>query len=593
MSKIQKLPEGLVNQIAAGEVIERPSSVLKELIENALDAQASTIRINLKKGGKKQIRVEDNGIGIPFEDLPLALESHTTSKISSQEQLKKIDTLGFRGEALASIAAVSDLTIISRPEEADLAGKIHSRGGETGKPEEISAPAGTTVDVKNLFYHTPARKKFLKNVGTEFGRCSDVITSFALAHPDIRFEVEHNGNRVFTLPECDTPRERIERFWSSNISDSLISFSLDESFVSARGYISPPSLYRTNTKLLRFFLNGRQIDDRTLFTAVKNAYEGILPPKKYPVVFLFLQLPPQEVDVNVHPTKKEVRFRRKWKLRSLLEEHIREIVLQNKQTPTIKGGLKEEDTLSSTEEHEENQETNQRVRKAIEDFFSDRDESTFKQEQPSPSHQTSSSSRDTRSNILTRQRTTRALQIHDSYILQEVEDGLLLIDQHALHERIQYHKLHHRIQKQGIARQNLLTPAVVDISPSLEKTLEEIQPSLKQIGFEIESFGRNSVALRSLPAILEGKDPSHLLTETLEDLENNIGADRSHGEVDQILRLMACHSAVKAGDSLQQEEIQHLLEQKQKLDTSHACVHGRPTTLKLSLEELEKRFHRK
>lgn len=588
MGTIEELPSVLVNQIAAGEVIERPSSVVKELIENALDADAEEVNVELKKGGKKYIRVEDDGTGIRFDDLELALKSHATSKIKKQEELQEIHTLGFRGEALASIASVSDLTLISRPEDADTAGKIRAKGGEIMDPEPMSAPPGTSVVVKNLFYHTPARKKFLKNVGTEFGRCTDVITSFALAHPSVRFEVDHNGNRVFTLPATDTPRDRIERFWSSNIADSLIEYTVDDELVTARGYISPPSLYRSNTKLMRFFFNGREIENRTLFTAVKNAYQGILPPKKYPVLFLFLRVPPKTVDVNVHPTKKEVRFRKKWKLRSLLEETLRETVLEQKSTPTIKGSLEEEQTGASNGIGEnDSSATDERVKKAIDDFFRGR-ESTGDEGKTDPTEQTRRTT-----SVLPRERISKALQIHDSYIVQEVEDGIVLIDQHALHERIQYHKLHERLKNQNIPRQNLLTPAVVEVSSVLSETLEDVQQSLKQLGFEVESFGRNSVAVRSIPALLDGKAPGDLLTETLEDLQENVGENESHGEVDQILRLIACHSAIKAGDSLQPEEIENLLEQKQRIQTDHACVHGRPTTLKLTLEELEKRFHRK
>jgi len=588
MSDIRKLPKQLINQIAAGEVIERPASVVKELVENALDADASRIRVELEDGGKKRIQVTDDGAGIARDDLPLALTSHATSKITEPEQLRSIDTLGFRGEALASIASIADVTITSRPADREEGHRIHARGGDLDEADDASSPEGTRVDVKNLFFCTPARRKFLKNVGTELAHCTDTLTEFALAYPEVRFELEHDEKRIFTFPPTNTTLDRIRRLYSTDLAEQLI--PLDETLDAgtASGYLSPPSLYRTNAKRIYFYLNGRSIESRDLYHAVMDAYEGLIPSKKKPVVFLFLDLDPGEVDVNVHPTKREVRFHRRFKLKDTLKERIRETVLEQTDAASAAGGLRETGVAPPSDDPSDDQKDDD-VRRAIEDFFAERTE-----EKNGGDTGGIDAFRDDRSESTVSFHSSRKgfLQIHDMFVLEEVEDGVLVIDQHALHERVLYHDMHKRMKDQNIPRQRLLSPAVLEVSSVQKEEIMDMKPALKQIGLEVDDFGRGAVAVRSVPAPLSDRDPSQILSSTIEDVEEGVGAEGSHNQVDRLLRLLACHSAVKAGDPLEEEEIEELLRQRDQISSSHSCVHGRPTSLKLSVDELERRFER-
>jgi DNA mismatch repair protein MutL len=590
MSDIQELPDHLVNQIAAGEVIERPASAVKELVENALDARAERIQLELEEGGKKRIRITDDGEGIDREDLPLALKSHATSKIDRPEHLRSIDTLGFRGEALASIASVSDMTITSRPPDQESAYQIQAKAGDVQPVEETSAPEGTRVDVRNLFYCTPARRKFLKNVGTELAHCTDRLTEFAIAYPYVRFELEHDDERLFTFPPADSALDRIRRLYSSQLADQLIAVDEEIEMGRVRGYISPPSLHRPNAKRIYFYLNGRSIESRDVYHAVLDAYEGLIPSKKKPVVFLFLELDPSEVDVNVHPTKKEVRFHRRFKLKDRLEELLREQVLEVSSAASAAGGLRETDKTPADVDGSAGKEDD--VRQAIEDFFADR--SSPGDDAGDLNRQQFDAFRSGQADTISFKTSHRGfLQVHDMFILEEVEEGILVIDQHALHERVIYHEMHQRVQDQNIPRQRLLSPSVVEVSNVQKKAVEELQPVLKQLGLEVDDFGRGSVAVRSIPAPLSGRDPADILTSTIEDVEEGVGEDGSHSQVDHLLRLLSCHSAIKAGDAMEDEEIEELLRKREEVDTSHSCVHGRPTSLQLTIDELERRFLRK
>ncbi len=582
MSRIQKLPKQLINQIAAGEVIERPASVVKELVENALDAEASKISVRLEEGGKKRIQVTDDGNGIDKEDLPLALKSHATSKIKEPEHLRSISTLGFRGEALASIASISEMTITSRPHNQESGHRIEARGGDVEDVEEASSPAGTRVDVRNLFFCTPARRKFLKNVGTELARC----TEFAIAYPQVRFELNHEGERVFTFPPADETLDRIRRLYSTDLANQLISFSEELEMGRAHGYLSPPSLYRPNAKRIYFYLNGRSIESRDLYHAVMDAYEGLIPSGKKPVVFLFLDLDPEEVDVNVHPSKREVRFHRRFKLKDALKEHIRGNVVEDAGTGSAAGGLKETNLQPGSDDTSNKEDD---VRRAIENFFSERSPDTDEQREKFDAFRTDPD----RKHSSFHTSNHGFLQIHDMFVLEEVEDGVLVIDQHALHERVLYQDMHERVKNQNIPHQRLLSPAVVEVSNLQKEKLMNLEPALKQLGLDVDDFGRGAVAVRSVPAPLSDRDPAQILSSTIEDVEEGVAESGSHNQVDRLLRLLACHSAVKAGDPLEEEEIEELLRRRDQVDTAHSCVHGRPTSLKLTVEELEKRFQRK
>lgn len=472
-----------------------------------------------------------------------------------------------------------------------MARQIRVRGGEAEDLEETSAPPGTRVDVRNLFFCTPARRKFMKNTGTELGHCTDRATEFAISHPSIRFEVEHEGERMFTLPPVDTPRDRIGRFFGSDLAEKLVSFREETHFGTFHGYMGPPSLYRPNANRLYFFLNGRAIDSRDLYQSVLEAYSGMIPGRKKPVLFLFCDLDPDEVDVNVHPAKQEVRFRRRWKLRNTLTDRLRDRLESLKEPVTATGDLTETDLAPGRGPSTDAEEQQEDIRNAIESFFEDEDSDPTRTRNGSGSRGNDSPGVPTSSGYRTTDR--GFLQVHDMFLVEEVEEGLLVIDQHALHERIIFHDLHHRLEKDRIPRQKLLSPAVVDVTQVEKQVIDEKQPVLQQVGLEVEPFGRGTVAVRSMPAMLDNTRPDQLLLSTIEDLREGVGETESRNRVDRLLRLISCHSAVKAGDPLQEEEIEELLIRRKEVDTAHACVHGRPTSLKLSVEDLEKRFERK
>ena len=609
MSRIKVLPETVVTKIAAGEVIERPASVLKELVENAIDAGATQIEIQLEEGGKKLIKVSDNGVGMDADDLKIAFLSHATSKLRSDDDLFSIDTLGFRGEALPSIGSISQTRIISRTKDALIGSEIQIEGGQLGKIKEKGAPEGTQIDVQNLFYNTPVRRKFLKSTQTEMAHISEMVTRFALSYPNIHFTTLHNGKTALIFPTAKNLKERINTIFGKEISENLLEINLKEPDISIYGYILPPTHNRPNTKMQFIFLNGRYIRDNIIFHAINAAYRNLLMSRRSPIIFLNLQIDSREVDVNVHPTKIEVRFKNTGLIHDQLYATIRSALMKTEShtsfqatsqdnrsnvesstaaANTFVGGveaqLRQDKEVSSDDRKES-------VMKSMSDFFS-----------ASPDKETPYRKDEHKQDVLPssenkplfkqESKLTSHIQIHNSYIIEETAEGLNIIDQHALHEVVLYHEIWEHIKSSRLAIQKLLIPALIELAPRDFVTIMSLREKFATLGLEIEEFGKSTIAIRTHPQILKNLDFHSLIQSVLEEIDS----DDVKGETDNILikivQVMACKGAVKAGQRLAPQEIQSLLEQRKDNIVTSFCPHGRPTALEFKISELEKQFKR-
>ncbi len=606
MSNIKVLPQTVVTKIAAGEVIERPASVLKELIENSIDADATHIEVQLEDGGKKLLRVSDNGLGMDRDDVEIAFLSHATSKLRSDEDLFSINTLGFRGEALPSIGAISQTRIISRTRDTLIGSEIKIEGGKLDNIKEKGAPEGTQIDVHNLFYNTPVRRKFLKSIQTEMAHISEMVTRFALAYPNIHFNVTHNGKKTLTFPTAKDLKERITTIYGNEIGKNLITINLKEPDISIYGYILPPTHNRPNTKMQFIFLNGRYIRDNIIFHAINSAYQNLLMTKRSPIVFLNLQIDSRDVDVNVHPTKIEVRFKNAGLIHDQLYSAIHSALMQTEfHSPLQIAGRHNQASIetssgtatgrsvpeSSTGVPHGLNEKKESVMKSMSDFFSrsmDKETPCRKDEHKQKHLQSSEDE-----GLFKREsRLASYIQIHNSYIVEETADGLNIIDQHALHEIILFHEIWNHIKSSKLAIQKLLIPELIELTPSDFVTIVNLKNEFYTLGLEIEEFGKSTVAIRTHPQILKNLDFHGLIQSVLEEIES----DEIKGETNVILRkiakIMACKGAVKAGQRLAPQEIQSLLERRKVEIVTDFCPHGRPTTLEFKMSELEKQFKR-
>ncbi|MGR3310502.1 MAG: DNA mismatch repair endonuclease MutL [Candidatus Brocadiales bacterium] len=577
MSKIRILPQSVTNQIAAGEVIERPASVAKELIENAIDANASRIDLYLEDGGKKLIKVIDNGIGMLPEDLSLAFLSHATSKIKKAEDLFDVVTMGFRGEALPSIGAVSQSRIISRPHDTTAGAEIEIEGGVLGTLKESGASPGTQVEVRNLFFNTPVRRKFLKTTPTEMAYISENLTRLSLAFPTIHFTLTHNNRKVFNLPPASDIKERIHTFFGKEIGEHLIPIKRREPNIEASGYILPPAYDRPNTKMQFAFVNGRYIRSNVIYRATTEAYHGLLTNRRCPIVFMFLQIDPHEVDVNVHPTKIEVRFKNANQVHGTVLSALREALRKGKITTPIRMSVKSETGDGRRETKEDGRLTSHVSRLPSSEFRV----------------QSSEMRNNSEIRILQSAIHKHVLQLHASYIVEETPEGLNIIDQHALHEIILYHEIKKRITQSKLVSQQLLIPELIELSPKDFFTMLNLKEGLEKLGMAIEEFGQNTVIIRTLPQVLKDLN----CKEFTHDLLNEIGENETGGDTnvvfEKLIKIMACKGAVKAGQKLAVEEIESLLRRRKDFSITSNCPHGRPTTLSFSIRELESLFKRR
>lgn len=604
---IQKLPSHLINQIAAGEVVERPSSVLKELAENALDAQATQIVIDVEQGGLKRIRIRDNGHGIAKAELLLALSRHATSKIANLDDLEHVRSLGFRGEALPSIASVSRLTLISRSKDAEQAWKIEGNGHEEfDEPEPISHPSGTTIDVCDLFFNTPARRKFLKTERTEYKHLEDVVKKIALSRFETAIELRHNQKTTLALRPA-TNREladkRVAQITGSAFMEQSLYLDYEAAGMRLWGWIGLPTFSRSQADLQYFYVNGRIIKDKVVTHAVRQSYSDVLYHGRHPAYVLFLELDPQNVDVNAHPTKHEVRFREARLVHDFLFRTLHQGLadIRPDPDPAMQPSDQAPELPHETSLGQKTSYTYQQGRLGIpvnEQLNTYRRLADRAPTAPSVNSFPSSATSATSSPGISEEDTDipplgyALAQLHGIYILAENANGLVLVDMHAAHERITYEALKKSHTEDAIRSQPLLVPLAVNVSRKEADFAEEHAETFNQLGFEVGRLEAEKIVIRSTPTLLRGADIESLVRDVLSDLIAQGSSERIHEMINEILSTMACHNSVRANHKLTVHEMNALLRDMERTERSGQCNHGRPTWTQMSIDQLDKLFMR-
>jgi DNA mismatch repair protein MutL len=621
--KIRKLEPHLINQIAAGEVIERPASAVKELVENALDAEATTITVQLRDGGRSLIAVTDNGIGMDVGDLELAVERHATSKLPSSD-LFNIQTLGFRGEALPSIGSVSRLHLTSRRKGTEEAWLLKVEGGEKKPPIPISHPHGTHIEVKDLFYATPARLKFLKTPSTELSHTVEILNRLAMGHHSVGFKLVADERVVFNYKACDTLQMRLSQAIGTEFSQNALTLEMSRGDIHLKGFISLPTLNRSNGTHQYLFVNGRPVKDKLLQGAVRAAYQDFLASDRYPLLALFVDLPNEEVDVNVHPAKTEVRFRDSGLIRGTMVSALKQTLAgaSHKTATTISAqalrALRPEPmhqpSLAAYRSRGTDHQSSSHFSSPMNQYHpldSLHEAPSLELNDPPylPPHchaefdSASMRSRvkpgmdsDVKNDTLETPMDVPPLgyakaQVHGTYIIAQGVEGIVIVDQHAAHERLVYEKL--KAEMGHIARQPLLIPEVVELDEGALHRLKEVQQELKDFGLVIESFGEKAMLVREIPALLGEINLQGLLQDLGDEIEE-LGSPLSLKErLAEILATSACHNSVRAGRKLSLEEMNALLRQMEQTAHSGQCNHGRPTYVELKRADMEKLFGRR
>ncbi len=579
---IRLLSDEVASQIAAGEVVERPASVVKELLENSLDAGAKNIFISIDEAGKKLIEVADDGFGIAADELILAASRHATSKLVRSDDLFQILTLGFRGEALASIGSVSHMSMTSRVESSQEGARIKVEGGIASKVEKVGAPVGTTVRVENLFYNVPARLKFLKTDVTERRAIDALVTRYALAYPNVRFKVTDGKQVTLQTAGDGDQRAILASLYGVDVAKQMLEVMANEDGIKISGFISPTSLTRSNRREITFFINGRWVQETSLNSALLQAYHTLLMVGRYPLTALFIEMPAEDVDVNVHPTKAEVRFRSQDKIFSFVQRSVRKALLAYTPVPTVSPQLWGSRFTPSNNE----------PREIGIDWSIAHDDQTI-DDRPQTVENRPSSTVNGQESLSTNIPLLRLIgQIGATYIIAEGPDGLYLIDQHAAHERVLFEKLMAQREHKNIPSQSLLSPEVVTLPPQSAKILTEQLSALNQFGFEVEEFGTNTFQIRAMPILFSGGDPASALKSLVEDFEED--ESPLQNEIESKIAGRVCKRlAVKGGQVLTTEEQKSLLNDLEVCQNPRTCPHGRPTMIHLSVDMLEKQFGRK
>ncbi len=664
MNKIKILPDNLANQIAAGEVVERPASVIKELVENSLDANAKRIKVEIELGGRRLMRVTDDGEGMVRDDSILAFERHATSKIAELEDLAKIETLGFRGEALASIASVAKVELVTKYADDSVASRVFVEGGKLVDVKETGRPTGTTITVRDLFFNTPARRKFMRSQATENFHITNNVTHYALANPKIAFTLTSNGREIFRIASAKTLRERAYQLFGNEMIESLLPVKGGREFVAnVSGFISAPRTRRTTRDSQYFFINGRYVKDKIVAGGLLEGFRSVLPHGVYPVAFLFLEIPFEEIDVNVHPAKTEVRFRRAEAVKDVISEAIRESlqnagILKERETEpaestanvgsiskaasaTSQGDGSSSETPQMKMENPGENETGQNkmdfsILATSNDFESlardrsQKDMSPSDQEEIPVGLNTSSNLNDRSGdsdkaaktfltdNILSAFEETalppvdsayaipKAIevdeisaskiqplaQLHESFIIAVDDEGLLLIDQHVAHERILFDKFRQKEITRNIESQNLLVPETIDLSPAQTAAFEEVREELELAGFGLMKLSGRTIAIKSVPTDLPANEAKNLFSEILETIEKDKKGNAKSTLRDDIAASMACKAAVKINMKLSPEKMRWMIDKLLTTSSPTTCPHGRPVILRLSMKDIERKFHR-
>jgi DNA mismatch repair protein MutL len=661
MGRIHVLSESVANKIAAGEVVERPASVVKELLENSLDAGSTRIKIQVEAGGKKLIQIADNGCGMVRDDALLAFERHATSKIKNAEDLLSVATLGFRGEALPTIASVSRLHLETRAPDEDSGTVIEINGGKIFKVEEAGLPAGTSITVRDLFFNTPARKKFLKAESTELSHIASLVTHYALAHPDKHFELHSATNAILVAPPVAGSSERVYQVFGKDILDQLIPVAamqplervglpqpppwrrndgedqarVEPGEMRMHGFISKPEIQKLNRTSIYIFVNGRLIRDRLVQHALTEAYRNILPPTVYPVVLLFLELPSGEVDVNVHPSKTEVRFRQQSVMHDFVRDSVRAALMKARPVPQFMTEITAHPTASPS--------LTPGYRSGSVDSAGWRTLSTaaapqaFTLQAPAPApiterfhfgvdgiavegnaalslvrapqivpeviendscapplpEESETAYEFANNDLAPSLASLKPLgQIRESFILAVNHEGLWIVDQHVAHERVLFEQILKQRAAKKVESQRLLMPLVLELMPAQQAVFAEISEELNQNGFEAEPFGARSIAIKVAPAGVEAAQIEHMLHELLDQFSREEQALNMEKVRARIAASIACHAAVKVNMPLQQNKMEWLLAELAKTECPMSCPHGRPVVLRYSMKDIQKAFKR-
>lgn len=579
---IRVLSEEVASKIAAGEVVERPASVVKELVENSIDARAREIKVEVRQGGRRLMRVIDDGMGIPADEVELAFARHSTSKIANVDDLSSIRTLGFRGEALASIAAVSQLTIATRAAEEDVGTLLRLEGGKVAQRQKRGCPQGTVVTVENLFYNVPARLKFLRSETTERKHIDSLVYCYGMAYPHLRFSLLNDGRLTFQSLGTGELYDVLIKVYGLEVAQQMLEVRSSEAddlkpgtsnleLVDTYGYISPPSLHRANRNYLTFFVNGRWVQDRMLSYAVSEAYHTLLPTGRHPIVVLCMELDPSQVDINVHPTKSEIRFLDSNAVFAAVQKAVRRTLVDQAPVPGMMGRPLQW-SATEIERRRKLVEVGTQTQLALEAQRTAGIEAPSAFEFPEPA----------------KLPPLRVLgQVAQTYIIAEGPEGLYLIDQHAAHERVLYERLMAERAKMAVTSQALLEPLTMELT---NVAGEESLKFLNQLGFDIEPFGGETVLVRAVPVMLAKGDIAQAIVEIVDGLTE--GGTVEAGE-EQALISLICHSAVRAGQTLSSEEMRDLIRQLEQTAMPRTCPHGRPTMIHLSAEQLAREFGRR
>ncbi len=616
---IRQLSPETINRIAAGEVIERPASVVKELLENAVDAGSPRIDVEVEQGGAELIRVVDNGGGILADDLPLAFASHATSKLANADDLFQVGTLGFRGEALASVGGIAQVTLQSRPPALAEGAEITCQGGELSAVRAWNGAPGTRVEVRHLFFNTPVRRKFLRTAGTEMGHICETFTRLALARPDLHLTLRHNGKDVYEVPASAQLGQRIGLFCGAEVGDRLYPLEARHGPIRLHGFVADPSCARGNAKMQYLFLNGRPIRDRSLGHAVQEAYRGLLLTGRYAVAFLFLDMPPELVDVNVHPTKAEVRFRDAQTLFTLVHSTVR----QRLSAENLTARLQATSTLAHPQLPQSSEAPSwfrPRLSEESSTLFAEAGLPAW-QLQPRPplaaagqagslpyqgtsclpsasaapavSPSPEEAAREAAAQFPSSASWfPKAIQLYNAYLVLETPEGMLVIDQHALHERILFEHLQERLRSGSLESQKLLIPEPVELTAEQAARTLEHRQALAELGLGVEEFGGGTLLVTSYPALLQKRTPGQILKTIVDFLCAKDRPPTRQQLLNDLLSVMACHAAVRAGDPLTAEEIASLVAQRQLAGDPHHCPHGRPTSLLFTRQDLDRQFRR-
>lgn len=604
--RIRYLPETLINQIAAGEVVERPSAALKELIENSIDAGATQIDIDIIDGGKTRLVISDNGDGMSAEELSAAVDRHATSKLPGDDLLN-ITNLGFRGEALASIAAVSRLKIETREKGGD-GWEIEVHAGQKSDVKPSSHPEGTRIEVRDLFYATPARLKFLKTERAEYMAIKDIVQRLGMAYPHIGFSLTHEGARKLNLPVTLDPKARMAAVLGREFGENAISIEAERDGIKLSGYAGLPTLHRGTAQYQYLFVNGRAVRDKLLTGCVRAAYADVLHRGRHPMVALFVTLPSDIVDVNVHPAKAEVRFQDPGVVRGLIISALKHAIHEN--------GFETSTTVSDQAlgSFRPNTAPALPMRRGSNGMIGSSGVSNYNipSAPPTLSHGNLAEAQhmlyeaeptarfepisEISSNVQQENHPLGAAraQIHENYIIAQNENGLVIVDQHAAHERLVYERFKEQLEQQGVEKQGLLTPEIVELNEDELDLVLNKKDQLSKLGLDIEPFGQGALAVQTIPALLSGKiDINKLIRDVSDEIKEFDNSDLLEEKLNDILSRMSCHGSIRSGRRMNAEEMNELLRQMEKTPLSGQCNHGRPTYVSLSLHDIEKLFGRR